>query len=103
MKLKDSSVKLESAHWTIWHAAIVTEAVLKKYGSELVITSVNDGKHMVDSLHYKGRAMDIRTWYIQGRELQVVAELKRELGPDYDVVLEKDHIHIEYDPKVAHA
>ena len=101
MKLKDESVKLEGASWRIWHAAIITEAVLKKFGSELVLTSVCDGKHMEDSLHYQGCAFDVRTWWIAGRELQVVRELKEALGPDYDVVLEKDHIHIEYDVKVT--
>lgn len=28
-----------------------------------------------------------------------MAMFKYMLGPNYDVVLEKDHIHIEYDPK----
>ena len=99
MRLKDSTVSLEGASWHIWLAAIITEAVLKKYGSELVLTSVNDGKHMDDSLHYKGCAFDVRTWHISGREMQVITDLKRELGPDYDVVLEKDHLHIERDPE----
>jgi len=28
-----------------------------------------------------------------------VGKLSKELGNDFDVVLESDHIHIEYDPK----
>jgi hypothetical protein len=99
VRLKDASVKLDGANWRIWQAAIITESVLKKFGAELVLTSVNDGKHMDGSLHYKGCAFDVRTWQISGREMQVVAELKTALGQDFDVVLEKDHIHIELDPE----
>lgn len=98
MKLK-AGVSLEGAQWQIWYAAIIVERVLlEQFGAELWITSVCDGKHRKDSLHYKGLAFDVRTWGIKGRELQVVAALKKALGPDYDVVLEATHIHIEFDP-----
>lgn len=26
--------------------------------------------------------------------------MKRRLGPDYDAILEKDHIHVEFDPNL---
>ena len=29
----------------------------------------------------------------------VTGDIETRLGPDYDVVLEHDHIHVEYDPK----
>jgi hypothetical protein len=101
MKLKDSSVKLEGASWRIWHAAIITEEVLNAYGAALVLTSVRDGKHKAGSKHYDGLAFDARTWKLkaENKEAEVVAVLKKRLGPDYDVVLEGDHIHIEHDPK----
>jgi hypothetical protein len=68
------------------------------------ITSGDDGKHMINSLHYKGLAIDLRTRDLEGGSLGSIAkgihaELKGLLGRDYDVVLEKDHIHLEYDPK----
>jgi hypothetical protein len=66
---------------------------------ELTITSGTDGKHMPGSKHYTGEALDIRTSNLTrtNRERVLVA-LKGRLGPQYDVVLEKDHIHVEYDP-----
>lgn len=97
MKLKDSTVNLQDVHWRIFQAAIIAEQIFAKYGSELVITSANDGKHKADSLHYAGKALDLRTWHVSGREGQVVADLQRALGDDFDCVAEADHIHIELD------
>jgi hypothetical protein len=98
MRLKDDSVKLEGVDWRMFHAALVAEAIYRKYGAEVVITSAKDGKHSAHSLHYKGRALDLRTWNLAGREMQVRDELQAALGDDYDVVLESDHIHMEHDP-----
>lgn len=68
------------------------------------ITSANDSRHGDDSLHYKNRAFDLRIYNITGL-VQFEAELWAErlalaLGEDYDVVKEKDHIHIEWDPDI---
>jgi len=68
------------------------------------ITSGADGKHMATSLHYKNRAFDVRIWNIAGgngkeEAAAWVIRLKSTLGNNYDVVLESDHIHIEFDPK----
>lgn len=67
---------------------------------ELVITSGTDGKHMIGSKHYNGEALDLRisNLTITQRDL-VRTKLKQRLGVNYDIVLEKDHIHIEYDKK----
>ena len=68
------------------------------------VTSANDGRHSDKSLHYKNQAFDIRIFNIIGdvhREAKEWAErMQAALGPDYDVVYEKDHIHVEYDPDV---
>lgn len=68
---------------------------------KMVITSVLDGKHMKGSKHYRGLAIDVRIYDKPKDEvhrfyytLTYDSNLK-----DYDIVLEKDHIHIEYDPK----
>jgi hypothetical protein len=97
MKLKEG-VNLQDVSWRMFHAAVIAESVYRKYGVELVITSANDGKHGDKTLHHKGLALDLRTWTLGGREMQVTTELAKALGNDYDVVLEKDHIHMEYDP-----
>ena len=53
------------------------------------------------SKHSKGLAIDIRTYNLVTQEeiKKVHAKLVRELKEYYDVILENDHIHIEYDPK----
>ncbi len=66
---------------------------------EAVITSARDGQHKSNSLHYQGKAIDLRISDMPpGRERDVVRELQRALGSDFDIVLESDHIHLEYDP-----
>jgi len=69
-------------------------------GKQMVITSANDSKHKENSLHYKDLAIDIRIRHLEQDEIQLVLNyLRKKLGEDYDVILESDHIHIEYDPK----
>jgi hypothetical protein len=98
MKLKPG-VSLVDVSWRMFFAAIVAEEIYKKFGAELVITSANDGKHGDKTLHHKGLALDLRTWNLNGRAVQVAAELRKALGNDYDVVVESDHCHVEWDPK----
>jgi len=63
------------------------------------ITSGRDGDHSTNSLHYLGRALDLRTRDLPSWKVgPLVAALKLALGDDFDVVLEKDHIHLELDP-----
>jgi hypothetical protein len=68
-----------------------------------VISSGREGTHSAHSLHYEGLAIDLRlpSWYGRpvGDDHQVYAALKQELGPLYDVVLEGNHVHVEYQPK----
>ncbi len=74
--------------------------VYNKQNKELVITSLNDGNHGWGSLHYQGSAVDLRTRHLTTPEKRVIlAEIKTGLGVDYDVILEKDHLHIEFQPK----
>ena len=73
------------------------DSLFDKYKEELVITSTYGGNHLPCSLHYANLAIDIR---LPKKNLkEIVTEIKDILGKDYDVVLERDHIHIEYDPK----
>lgn len=100
MNLKDTSVNLVGMDGRLWIAALAFDEVLRRdYASELVITSAHDGKHMDGSLHYVGRAIDVRTWACKGHENDVIAKVKAKVGPGYDIVVEADHIHCEWDPK----
>lgn len=98
MRLK-AGASLDGVSWRMFYAAIVAEPIFKRYGeSELVITAGTDGAHMEGSLHYLGLALDLRTWAI--KNLTGLRDtLRKALGPDYDVVIEGSHMHVEYDPK----
>ena len=64
------------------------------------ITSASDGKHSPNSLHYCGQALDLRIRMLTGGQMETIRkQLTIALGEQYDVVLEKDHFHIEFDPK----
>jgi hypothetical protein len=71
------------------------------YPSEVVITSGTDGRHMAGSRHYTGNAIDIRSFNFKSKAvlLDFVAALRGVLGKDFDVVVESDHVHCEFDPK----
>lgn len=63
---------------------------------EMVITSGNDGKHMPGSLHYSNKAIDIRKSNMKNPD-HCWLMIRKQMGHNIDVVMEKDHIHIEYD------
>lgn len=73
------------------------EVICAECGAELVITSTYEGTHSAGSLHYADLAIDTRTPKKGGSQFR--HKLKAELGPDYDIVGELDHTHIEHDPK----
>jgi hypothetical protein len=72
--------------------------VVAGIGVELVVTSTYEGTHKGGSLHYGNDAFDFRLPPKWGKFL--VDKVKLMLGGDFDVVLEVDHIHVEYDPKM---
>jgi len=83
-------------------AIIVVGQVFRDHGRTFTITSVCDSKHGEGSLHFKGCAFDCRTTSggISQEEAQKIRDVVRSaLGPEFDVVLESDHIHVEFDPK----
>ena len=64
----------------------------------VVFTAGRDGVHGLNSLHYEGRALDCRTRTLKIDQINAVKDaLKAALGPDWDVVIEADHLHIELD------
>ena len=64
-----------------------------------IITSGSEGEHQPGSLHYVGKAIDLRTRDLPSlKVVQLVYALRAWLGEDFDVIDEGDHIHVEYDP-----
>jgi hypothetical protein len=81
-------------------ALIVCDGVYKSLGYEMTVTSVCDGKHSRGSIHYVGMAFDLRTSNLKLESIPVIVkQIKEQLSGDFDAVLEKDHIHIEFQPK----
>lgn len=78
----------------------VASAVFARHGLEAVITSGLEGEHKIGSLHPRGKAIDWRRWQADaiGVTTAIVAAMRQELGPRYDVLLESTHIHTEFDP-----
>jgi hypothetical protein len=98
MKIK-KGVSIKKMSVQIMLALCVASEIYSKYGFELTITSGSDGNHMVGSLHPLGLAVDIRTNGIESKYIkEIAAIISLNLGSEYDVVVEVDHIHIEYDP-----
>lgn len=80
-------------------AACITATVLARYGYGFVLTSGREGKHIPGSLHAKGKAFDFRSREIhEGEREDLFTEIREALGPEFDVVVEKDHVHVEWDP-----
>lgn len=106
----------------------VVNDVYKGFGYECWVTAGLNGKHMKNSKHYTGEAIDIRTRVFCPahvtatiRRLEknnnvillnkfrqavidrmtdlVVTALKGRLTDEFDIVPHPTHIHIEFDPK----
>lgn len=120
MRTKDTSVEC------LFHPALtgflfgIDQMYRDRWGTELVITSGSEpqARHSYTSLHYATpcQAADTRSWDIEVRSTgqTITAEMQhaamtdaailycQSLGVPVDwmeVILEKDHIHIEYQPK----
>jgi len=79
----------------------LAQIVMNNNGYNCVVTSVTDSKHGFGSLHFVGAAFDMRSRHVPVEERAVITkELKEVLGDEFDVVLERDHWHIEFQPKL---
>lgn len=89
---------------------ITVDAVYRaEVGHEAMCTSADDRTHGRGSLHPHGAGWDFRIRegnnlahpvHPQPVLLDITHRLQRYLGPMFDVVLESDHIHIEFDPPI---
>lgn len=92
-------VRVRAMQPEILLAVVIAHELFRERAERLVITSCTDGRHKDGSLHYTGCAVDLRLPMLTVQRDQVVKELAERLSAEYDVVLEADHIHVEYDPK----
>jgi hypothetical protein len=104
-------VKLGSIRPEMAVALAIAASVFERLGIDCTVTSAMDGEHAAKSvrhprsLHYEGLALDLRLPSKQGARAAsdaVIADaLRAALGVEFDVVLEVDHLHLEFDPKPA--
>ena len=81
-------------------AAFVAHAVMDAMGMDCVITSATDSTHGRAGLHYVGYAIDLRIRDMSARDINAsISSIMEALGPEFDVLLETNHIHIEFQPK----
>ena len=100
MRLK-SNVKITGIRPEILLALTIANDVYKKHGHNLVVTSLLDGVHSKNSLHYAGCAADLRTMAAHIPKSTIAAiseEIRRALTSDFDLVVEPDHLHLEFQP-----
>ena len=92
-----SDVRVRGLSNEILLAIIIAQSVYADTERAMTITSLTDGDHMAGSLHNCGDAVDLRL-PDRSAPVTMASRLRDALGSSYDVVLEKDHIHVEYDP-----
>jgi hypothetical protein len=102
MKVAVSGARFLGVDQAMAVADLVAAATFYRYDYALRITSGMEGKHSAGSLHYSGAGRDygLRDVPVSDRQ-PIREEMSDDLGPDFDVVLESDHIHVEWQPKVA--
>lgn len=110
--LKNNTVNIEDLDDVMLPVIQCLNDLGRKNNVRFTITSGKDFIHSKKSYHYVGRAVDISfrsadqekdilNWANQGSIFQ---ELKDTLNPSapnetsFDIVWEKDHVHVEYDP-----
>ena len=79
-------------------AVFVAHEIYKEHSQNLVWTCCTDAKHQTGSLHYVGLAVDLG-FPLESQRPAIEQKLKARLGEDFDVVVEGDHYHIEFQPK----
>jgi hypothetical protein len=101
-----SGVTLSGLKSEVILAALVMDQVYTQYGiNDCVITCGLDGKHIRSSKHYIGHALDFgikkdNNNYLDSHTIEKLAEVsQKRLGDDFDIIVEQNHIHCEFDPK----
>ena len=79
-------------------ALFVAESAFAAKAIQLVVTSALEGHHSARSKHKLGYAVDLRTRDMPPGDtaLNLAGQIKSALGNEYYVLLESDHIHIQF-------
>lgn len=102
IKFKSGVYVADRLRRPIAKAINVAHAIYQLHGQDLTITSLADrpANYKKRTLHTKDLAVDFRIRNMPKIFNQPIAQrIESELGPEYDVMLKEDHIHVEYDPK----
>jgi len=101
MLILKSGVRLEGLRPEMAVALLAAERVYAEQKLDCVVTSCIRPAVAKKSFHPDGRAVDIRISNIPKRALtsEIHKRLRAALATQFDVVLERDHIHVEFDPK----
>lgn len=105
--VKDDSVSLADLRPQMAIVIQNVTGILASHGLYAMITSGNDSRHSLTSLHWSGAALDFRSHHIPREILdRVVRRIDRSLGLHFDVLLEQrdqenEHLHIEYQPRAT--
>jgi len=96
-------VRLHGVCPQMFWAADTVKDLWAEYDYPYCITSGIEGKHSERSDHWKGLALDFRTWNdLSGKQLSsfvkksLKSELERLLGDEFYVLMEGNHLHISY-------
>lgn len=93
-----SGVRLRGLSPQAFFIITVAAPIWEKHGAgELWITSGSDGVHSNNSYHHCGDGVDLRSRNLPNDPNEAANELRSSLGDGYDVVVEKTHIHVEYE------
>jgi hypothetical protein len=99
------TVDLAGLQPEILFGLLVAWTVYASFGYDCVVTRARDRDkdQLTNSLHNRDgicRAVDLRTKHVNTDQLSSLHHcLKQSLPPDFDCVLEDDHIHLEWDQK----
>ena|SRR5688572_28939417 len=101
LKCKSSDVTFKTITPALLHILRALQRADSYFPEDMIITSVNDGKHAVNSAHYRDEAVDIRcNDRPKHVDMVLVDYLKDLLGPSFLVLYESEgtpneHIHIQ--------
>ena len=109
MRIKHGA-SIKGIHAEMAIACLVCSKTLEEFNkTRLTLTEGTGGVHMKGSFHGKGLAIDLRDWALNDSQLkELVRNLNLDLGNilvdekwegEFDVVLEGNHIHVEFDVK----